>query len=298
MLSGIRMLVSGLIIFVINWRSYANGGLEKFRIHWKTFLAVTVFTNFLPTLLKAYGNKNLISSKASFLGSIDPFVTAFYAYLLYNESLTLKKWVGIVLGLSGTLLFLSTSPQFESSFNTFLMISWPELAILASVAISRLGWILVQKQMRTNIFTAIDINSVVMSGGGILAFLSIPLWRFLGLSSEVFSWDAITAAFTGTIVVKGVSIPLGYLMAYTVIVGNLMGYSLYAHLLKHNSATLMSLAGLTFPIFVSLLGYLMLNEVVTSMLILAAAFMLAGVAVFYYDDVFRDLINKKNLKTT
>ena len=77
MLSGIRMLVSGLIIFVINWRSYANGGLEKFRIHWKTFLAVTVFTNFLPTLLKAYGNKNLISSKASFLGSIDPFVTAF-----------------------------------------------------------------------------------------------------------------------------------------------------------------------------------------------------------------------------
>ena len=137
-----------------------------------------------------------------------------------------------------------------------------------------------------------------MSGGGILAFLSIPLWRFLGLSSEVFSWDAITAAFTGTIVVKGVSIPLGYLMAYTVIVGNLMGYSLYAHLLKHNSATLMSLAGLTFPIFVSLLGYLMLNEVVTSMLILAAAFMLAGVAVFYYDDVFRDLINKKNLKTT
>ncbi len=296
MLSGIRMLISGLIIFVLNWRFYVHGGFEKFKIHWKSFLAITVFTNFLPTLLKAYGNKNLLSSKAAFLGSIDPFVTAFYAYLLYSESLTLKKWVGIVLGLVGTLLFLSTSPQFESSFSTFLMISWPELAILASVAISRLGWILVQKHMRTNVFSAVDINGVVMTGGGLLAFLSIPLWRALGLSNEVFSWKAIGAAFSGSIVVKGVTVPMIYLMGYTVIIGNLFAYNLYAHLLKHNSATLMSLAGLTFPIFVSLLGYFVLNETVTYMLVLAAVFMLAGVAVFYYDDLVRDLAKRKKLE--
>lgn len=292
MLSGIRMLVSGLIIFVINWRSYANGGLSKFRMHWKTFLVITLFTNFLPTLCKAYAIKNLISSKAAFIGSIDPFVTAFYAYLIYNESLTLKKWVGVVLGFIGTILLVSTSSPVEASLGTFLMISLPEFAAIASVAISRLGWILVQKQMRTNMFSAIDINGVVMTGGGLLAFLSIPLWRVLGLSNESFNvWGLLGSS----IMIKGVGVHIGYLLVYTVIIGNLFAYNLYAHLLKHTSATLMSLAGFTIPIYVSLMGYFFLNEPVTKMLIFAAVFMLAGVALFYYDDVLKDLRKNKSI---
>ena len=292
MLSGIRMLISGLIILVANWRSYRDGALQKIMDHWQIFLAITLFTNFIPTLCKAYAIKNLISSKAAFIGSLDPFVTAFYAYLIYSESLTLKKWVGILFGFIGTLLLISTSSPVEASLGSFLMVSLPELAAIASVAISRLGWILVQKQMRTNTFSAVDINGVVMTGGGLFAFMLIPFWNLLGLSNESFN---ISGALNSTILVKGTSIHIGFLLFYTVIIGNLIAYNLYAHLLKHNSATLMSLAGFTIPIYVSLMGYFLLGEPVTWMLVVAAVCMLVGVGMFYFDDVLRDFLKKKQL---
>ena len=86
-----------------------------------------------------------------------------------------------------------------------------------------------------------------------------------------------------------------FLLFYTVIIGNLIAYNLYAHLLKHNSATLMSLAGFTIPIYVSLMGYFLLGEPVTWMLVVAAVCMLVGVGMFYFDDVLRDFLKKKQL---
>lgn len=283
MLSGLRMLISGLIILVVNHKSYRSGTLKRVLEHWKTFLAITIFSNFIPTLLKAYAIQNMVSSKAAFIGSIDPFVTALYAYILCAERLTLKKWFGILLGFAGALLLTTISSPMEVTLRTFVFFSLPEIAALASIAMSRLGWILVQKQLRSNIFSPVDVNGIVMTAGGICAFLSIPLWQALG-SSESFN------------IIGKLDLRLSLLLLYTILIGNLAAYTLYAHLLKHNSSTLMSLAGFTFPVYVSLLGYFILGEPIVPILLESGALMLLGVTIFYYDDLLKTIHAKKEQK--
>jgi drug/metabolite transporter (DMT)-like permease len=276
MLSGLRMLISGIIIIVGNWQSYKSGMLRKILENWKVFFGITLFTNLFPTLLKAYAVQNMGLSKAGFLGSIDPFITAFYAYILINEKLSMKKWVGILLGFCGAVMLFSVKSPVEDALGTFLNISYPSLAAIASVAISRLGWMFVQKEMRKNDFSAFDINGVVMTGAGLFAFASIPLWNFLGISKEAFSFAA------------SLDLKLFMLLTYTIIAGNLLAYNLYSYLLKHNSATLVSLAGATVPIYLTLLGYFFLGEPITKMLIGSAGIIILGVFVFYYDDMMKD----------
>lgn len=274
MLSGLRMFVSGIILLVVNHTAYRHGVWARLRDHWQAFAAITVFSNFLPTLCKAYAIKNMTVSKAAFIGSIDPFVTALCAYILFAERLSLKKWIGILCGFAGALLLTTIKSPLEDTLRTFIYFSYPELAALASVVMSRVGWVLVQKKLRSNVFSPVDINGIVMTGGGILAFISIPLLQTLGVSD---SWSSLGA----------LDVKLGLMLAYTIIVGNLIAYTLYAHLLKHNSATLMSLAGFTFPVYVSIFGYVALGETIDATVIKAGVLMLLGVAVFYYDDLAR-----------
>lgn len=272
MLSGLRMLISGLILLVINRKAYREGILQRVAHHWKTFLAITLFSNFIPTLCKAYAIKNMTSSKAAFIGSVDPFVTALCAYVLCAERLTVKKWAGILFGFAGALLLTTLKSPMEDTLRTFMFFSLPEIAALASVAMSRVGWILVQKKLRANIFSPVDINGIVMTGGGLLSFASIPLWQALG-STESFN------------VFAQLDLRLALLLIYTILIGNLVAYTLYAHLLKHNSATLMSLAGFTFPIYVSFLGYVVLGEPVVPKLLISGVLTAVGVAIFYFDDL-------------
>jgi len=49
-------------------------------------------------------------------------------------------------------------------------------------------------------------------------------------------------------------------LIYTVIGGNLIGFTLYSHLLKKHSATFVSLAGFSMPLFVYFFGWLILGE--------------------------------------
>jgi len=284
MLSGIRMLISGLIILVLNRRSYQEGAMTRILDTWPTFLAIALFTNFIPTLCKAYAVQNMSAAKAGFLGSLDPFVTALYVYILSAETLSLKKWVGILLGFTGALLLTTMTSPLEATLKTFVIFSWPEISAFASVAVSRLGWILFQKQLRTNSFSPVDVNGIVMTLGGIFAFMSIPLWQALG-SKETFD------------VMSKLDLRLTLLLAYTIVVGNLIAYNFYAYLLKHNSSTLMSIGGFTIPIYLAFLGYFWLNEPISPILLWAGCMMLAGVAIFYYDDFMKDFSSKKGVQS-
>jgi drug/metabolite transporter (DMT)-like permease len=276
LLSGIRMFVSGVVILIVNRKSYQQGSLKKIAENWKSFLAITLFSTLIPTICKAYAIKNMLSSKAAFMGSFDPFITACYAYFLLGEKLSVKKIIGIVLGFCGAFILFSVHSPIEDVLETAFYFSWPELAVLTSIAISRLGWILVQTQMRTHDFSSVDINGVVMTGAGFLALLLIPVWQFFGLFQESMAipehfWNFKTYG----------------LLAYTVLVGNLIAYNLYGYLLKHNSATLLSLAGAQIPIYVTLLGYFFLGEPITVKLLCAGGAIFAGIFVFYYDDMTR-----------
>jgi drug/metabolite transporter (DMT)-like permease len=256
----IRMLVAGFFLT-------AYGFFTK-RLSWHfikedllKIMIIAVATTFIPSLLKAYALRGLTSSKAALFGSLDPFVTTLYAYVLWHEKLSYKQWFGIICGFVAALLLI-TMTSCEQPLAAWLKISLPELAALAAVFISRYGWIEAQAIIKAQTYRPAELNGLLMCAGGLYAFLSA---YFAG---EMYS--------TATLWSPAVLIALGY----TIVVGNIIAYTLYGYLLKHHSATYVSLASLLVPLFVHFYGFFILGEPLSPVFFASLLVMFIGLLFF------------------
>lgn len=264
---GLRMLCAGILMFVYAYK-------HSPRLRWRyikedlfALVGVALFTTYFPSILKAFGLKHMFSSKAALYGSIDPFVTALYAYFLWHERLSWKKLLGIMIGFSGIVLTTITNTAPELGWQAWFIFSYPELASLACVFIGRWGWIMIRSLVRKERYTPLEVNGLSMIGSGVLALVT---------ATPLEQWKDVTIS----------SIPLFItLFLYTVLVGNVLGYTLYAYVIKHVNFTLVSLAGFTIPIFVGLIGWLFLGEPLSLMLLVSAICVFVGLLVFYYDEL-------------
>jgi drug/metabolite transporter (DMT)-like permease len=259
---GIRMFLSGVVIFASNWKKITNN-LSRLKEDIIPLLFICLCTTFIPSYFKAYALQNMASGKATLLGSIDPFITAIYVYFLCNEKINFRKFIGMVIGFTGVAILVSSHTPLESTLNAFSVFSWPELAAIAAVIISRGGWLTVQKLVRNERYSPIEINGIAMLGSGIASL--------------------IAAAFAGQLyTLPGANImQASGAMLYTIVGGNIIGYTMYAYALKHYSATLVSISGFSIPIFVAVGAYFMLGEPITMYTICSAAIMFTGIAIFH-----------------
>lgn len=264
---GIRMMCAGILMCAYSYRSSTH-------MHWRyikkdlvALVGISLFTTYFPSILKAFGLKYLFSSKAALYGSIDPFVTVLYAYFLWHETLSWKKILGIAIGFGGILLMTIGQTPPEKGWEAWLVVSYPELASLASVIISRWGWILLRSLVRRERYTPLEVNGLSMAGSGVLALATATVlgeWQYVSITSvPKFLW----------------------LFAYTVVIGNVVGYTMYAYIIKHTNITLVSFAGFTIPVFVGLIGWLILAEPISFNLVISGCFVLIGLLIFYYDEL-------------
>jgi drug/metabolite transporter (DMT)-like permease len=273
---GIRMLCAGLIMVVYHYRKSERLKFSYFKSDLWALVAVAVLTTYVPSLLKAYGLHGMPSSKAALIGSCDPFVTAIYAYLLWRERLSWKQFLGISIGFIGIIMLLTSGSIEEQSLHAWLIFSWPELAALGSVIIGRYGWILVRSLLKQERYEPTEVNGISMTMSGILALA--------------------TSCFIDPIASIKIPSPSWFLLlfGYTVIAGNIAGYGVYAACLKRYSITLVSLAGFTIPLFVSLIGWCVLGEQPTLLFACAALAVFAGLVLFYYDKLRLSFKNKES----
>lgn len=262
-LVGARMLFAGLILWAIACYKKTPINFKRIKSDAAILGIITLCTTFLPSILKSYALKYMPSANAAFFGTLDPFVTAFYAYLIFNEKLNWQKFLGISLGFFGAFILMFTS------LNTKTFSFYPALSALIAVAIVRLGWILVQRLLRENKYTPIQINSITMLGSGILSL------------AASFSIESI-----GSISICN---PINFtcLSLYTIIIGNVISLTLYATLLKSYNATLLSLASFSVPLFVALFGWLYLNEPISINFFASLLLTFIGLCIFNYDKLPR-----------
>jgi drug/metabolite transporter (DMT)-like permease len=264
---GLRMLMSGVILCALSYKSSPRMKLSRLRQDLPLLIWIACCTTLIPSILKAFGLQNLVSSKAAFIGALDPFVTAIYSYLFWRETLSIKKIIGVLLGFSGAVILCFSHSPIEETFYTLLIFSLPELAAFGSVAIGRYGWICAQIAMKKDRYTPPELNGLMMLISGVLALTASRFVDTVG-----FADIPLTPGFLG-------------LIAYTVIVGNVIAYTMYAQFLKAYSANFVSLAGFSVPIFVTLYGKIFLHETITTNLVIAALLILAGVFVFFQDEM-------------
>lgn len=265
----IRRLTAGIILF-----SYITITSKSERLKLRyiqkdilVILYISILTMFVPSILKAYSFQNLVSSKAALLGSLDPFVTAFYAYLLWQEKLTTKQIVGMLVAFAGVIVLMSSTNPIEMAAGEWGIISLPELAMIGSLIISRYGWILARDMLKTERYSSSELNSLIMIVSGLYALLAAYL---LGICD--FCTIPLTSGFA-------------VLFAYSVFFGEIAGYTVYGNLLKKYNITLLSLAGLTIPLFVHLLGPLILGEPLSPVFFVALGLVACGMYIFYRDQI-------------
>lgn len=283
LLVAIRMLIAGIILFVYTYFH------SKFRLTWQniknniiTLLIVTFCTTYLPSLLKAYALQNMESSKAAFFGTLDPFITAIFAYFLCSEKLTFKKLLGIVLGFTGACILLFSTSCLEDQLKSFLFISYPEIAALLAVIIGRYGWILVQKLLKNNIYSPSQINAITMLLSGILSFITAYLKGELAVGSLRHATFTILHSWPLKYFLP--EWQLLFFLLYTIVIGNVISYNLYAKALKQYSATFISLAGFSIPFFVLLFGWLFLREQLSISFFISCLITFIGLFIFFKDE--------------
>jgi len=111
------------------------------------------------------------------------------------------------------------------------------------------------------------INGTTMLLGGIASLLTK---LFVGCPGQPL-WTEFWPTFGSAIIL--------------VIISNIAGYNMYCYLLKRYSITLLSLSGLLCPVFGALFSWLFLHELISAHYIVSFVGILAGICIFYADEL-------------
>lgn len=265
-LVGTRMLLAGIIL--LGYQAIVNK--QKFTFDKQTWLRLfllATFNIYLTNALEFSGLRYLTSFKTCFIYSLSPFLSALFCYFLFAEKLSFKKWLGLGIGFLGFIPILMSQTSLEEEAGQLFMFSWAELAVMLAATLSVYGWILLKQLVSENELSPLSANGVSMFLGGGMALMH---------SWAVEDWNPIPTS--------NVSVFLECTVLL-IIISNLICYNLYGTLLKKYSATFMSFAGFTTPLFTAFFGWFFLGEVVTWPFYLSFSIVLGGLWVYDQDEL-------------
>lgn len=263
-LTGIRMLLGGLIL--LSYQFIYNRKHCKFNTsNIPLFIQAMLSGIYLNYILRFWALNYLTSSKTNFFYNLAPFFSSFYSYLLFDERMSKKQWLGLAIGLIGIIPILLQGGDMESIAGSYWKISLPEAAVIVSVLCHSYSWIVVRKLVRTHEYHPMMINGITMTSGGLFALLTSYMLEQQGPIND-------PTTFFGWLVL-------------VVLVSNIVCYSLYGHLLKTYTATFLSFAGFLSPLFSAFYGWAFLHEQITWHFYMSGIIVFIGLYLFYQDEI-------------
>lgn len=232
---------------------------------------------YLTNVFEFWGLQYLTSSKTCFIYSLSPFISALFSYFLLAEVVSKKKWLGFIIGFIGFIPLLLSTTHEENLAGTFFVFSWAELAVVAATITSVYGWILLKQLVKDEGLSPSIANGIAMLLGGSLA---------LGHSRLTETWNPIPVTDL---------LPFFKCTLFLIVVSNCICYNLYGYLLKRYSATFMSFAGLTTPLFSALFGWLILGETTTIAFWLSFTLLCFGLVIFYQEELKQEKLQIKKV---
>lgn len=268
-LTGIRMLIGGGIL-LLYYAFYRKKSCKIYTHQYWTYAQIIVIGIYLNYIARFWAIEYLTSIKACFLFNISPLLSSLFSYLFFGETISKKQWLGFFFGFSALVPIIITSSPSEAFMGEFAFISWPELAMLFSVAADSYKWILMRKLVKEHTCSPIMANGLSMALGGALA-----------LGTSFF----IEGAFPVTKVV-----PFSCYIALYILISNIISYNLYGFLLRSYTATFLSLAGFMSPLFAAIYGWLFLNERISWHFYVSIVILAMGLYLFYQDELRKNNI--------
>lgn len=257
---GTAMLLAGSILL---WWCWMRSLLCSIRAtDRKIFLQLAMYQVYLPYAIDFYVAQYVSSSKWAMIHATTPFVTALLAWFLLRELLTTRKCLGLSIGLLGIgCTFMQQNIEQVSGASLFMI---PELILTCSMIIYSYSWIFIQRV--TVHYNPLFINGIITCIGGALALIS-SVW-----CESCLSVCPIYQTYS-----------FGWLLFMKVAVV-VIGFPLYTYLLKHYSVTFLAFSSLLEPLFVALLGWLLLSEAVSLYFLLSFTLLVFGLYTFYKEE--------------
>jgi len=258
----IRMGISGLLLALLYCRNSQTFKYAK--EHMMMILIITFFTTFVPSLCRAYALQYISASRAAFWGTFEPFIAVFWTYILYQNTINRNQFLGCLLSVLGAIFFIIMNAK-EGLFYGALLCA-ADLSQLSSHLISRFGWIQAQSFLQKNILSPQQLNafSFMISG-----FFSLCLFLFQLYNSQQggLSLCSFDYKFTGCLL-------------YTIIIGNMVAYTLYAYAIKQEPVAYVAIAGLSMPLYVHFLSAYFFKEPLSFSFFISLSFIAIALFIF------------------
>lgn len=260
----IRMICAGsLLLGFIRLRSKEKIQCKASELPW--FLGIIIFHIYLAYVLEFISLQYLSAAKVSLLYNLTPFITAIFAYIFFKETLSARKWIGLLLGFCAFIPLLITKQTIQESHEGTL---YAQVLLIIAISSSCIGWIFMKKLITRFKHSYIFINGIGMFFGGLIALIHsyfFEIWP--PLESLVFNIPFLRSLFL------------------LILVGNIICYNLYGKLLHIYSTTTLSFFGITTPLFAALFGWLWLSETVTYSFFITIFFAAISLYIFYKDEL-------------
>lgn len=272
-LIGLRMSVGGILLLSYLF-FYAHEHFVFKRKHLSWYIQMTLFGVYITYTLRFWALNYMSAAKTNFIYNLSPFMSAFFSYLVFNETLSKKKWFGLAIGMLGMLPILTTSSFSEKAFGEFWFLSLPELAAIVSVATHTYSWIIMRKMVKEKSYSPMMINGVSMTCAGLLALLT-------ACSTQNCQMVAPEHIVTFSI-----------LLGLIIIISNIICYNLYGWLLKQYTATFMAFSGFLSPLSTAFFGWLLLGETITWHFYASCLVVFIGLYLFYQEELQENIVIK------
>lgn len=258
-LAGIRNLISGTIIFcyLLSQKKLEKVSLQQFFRAFLLSILMIVLANGLTT----FSEKYLTSGLASLISTLTPFCVLILNLLLGFEKLSAKTIFGILLGMSGIFLI------YQSSLSDLLI---PEYrmgiyALLSAILAWSIGTIVMKRGSENSLSMLMNVCVQMLIAGVVLT--STQFYLTPDFTTENWSLRSIGA------------------MIYLALFGSVVGYVAFSYLLTQLPSTkvvVLSYVNLVVALF---LGWLILDEIITSRIIAATILIISGVVIVNYKKV-------------
>ena len=223
--------------------------IEAFSKDWYWFAAIGVINLVIPFFLIAYGVQKVQSNLAAILMASTPLTAAALAHFFTkNEKINLVKSMGILIGFSGIVFLFSDNILFNENniFSAFLILFGSCFYVLGGLLTLKIS-----DKKNENVTASILI-------WGTLVLLPISLFFEQ-------PWN-LTPRLDSTI-------SLIYLGIFSTGIAWLLRF----YILKHNGLVFQAQVAYLIPIFGVILGFLILNEAITSKVIISLIAVIIGI---------------------
>ena len=228
---------------------YKKIKIEVFSKDWKWFAAIGVINLVIPFFLIAYGVQKVQSNLAAILMSTTPISATILAHLFIDkEKINLVKILGIILGFLGIVYLFSEN-------------------------------LLINDE---NLFSALMIlvGSTFYVIGGILT-LKISHKKNENVTASILIWGAVFVCPISLIIEQpwnlNPSLESTLSLIYLGVFPTGVAWLLRFMILKRNGLVFQSQVAYLIPIFGVILGYLFLNELVTSKILISLFVVILGI---------------------